>query len=129
MFNKRIYAWIVDFLIACGIQFVLMVFFFFIPLFSNMGVWDMNNIMARELTITYCSVMYLVIRDIMGKKSIGKRIFNLKIINKDDNTEANFAKRILRNVTMLLGPVEIVIFFILKERLGDKIAGTNVVEQ
>jgi uncharacterized RDD family membrane protein YckC len=129
MNNKRIYAGIIDFLIACVIQTVLMGLFFIKPLLNNMGDVDIFNIMARQLIISYCSIMYLVIRDIIGKKSIGKRIFKLKIVNKLDNNETNFLKRLLRNITWLLPPIDIIIFLISKERLGDKIFGTNVVEQ
>jgi len=129
MNNKRIYAGIVDFLIACLIQTILMGLFFIRPLLNNTGDINTFNIMVRMFTISYCSMMYLVIRDIIGKKSIGKRIFKLKIVNKCDNSETNFLKRLLRNVTWLLTWVDIVVFLISKERLGDKIFGTTVVEQ
>jgi uncharacterized RDD family membrane protein YckC len=129
MNNKRIYAGIIDYLITCVIQTILMGLFFIKPLLSNMGDINTFNITARMFAITYCSVMYLVIRDNIGKKSIGKRIFKLKIVNKSDNNETNFIKRFLRNVTWLLGGIDVMVFLILKERLGDKIFGTNVVEQ
>ena len=129
MNKKRIYAGIVDFLIACLIQTILMGLFFIRPLLNNTGDINTFNIMVRMFTISYCSMMYLVIRDIIGKKSIGKRIFKLKIVNKCDNSETNFLKRLLRNVTWLLTWVDIVVFLISKERLGDKIFGTTVVEQ
>jgi len=129
MNNKRIYAGIIDYLITCLIQTILMGLFFIKPLLSNMGDISTFNITARMFAITYCSVMYLVIRDNIGGKSIGKRIFKLKIINKNDNNEANFLKRFLRNITCLLGGIDVIIFLILKERIGDKILGTTVVEQ
>ena len=129
MNNKRIFAGIIDFLITCTIQTVLMGLFLIKPLLSNVDTANGFNVMARSLVITYCSVSYLVIRDIIGKKSIGKRIFKLKIINKRDNSEASFIKRLLRNVTWLLGAVDMIVFLISKERLGDKIIGTDVVEQ
>jgi uncharacterized RDD family membrane protein YckC len=129
MNNKRIYAGIVDFLIACLIQTILMGLFFIKPLLNDTGDINTFNIMVRMFTISYCSMMYLVIRDIIGKKSIGKRIFKLKIVNKYDNSETNFLKRLLRNVTWLLTWIDMVVFLISKERLGDKIFGTNVVEQ
>jgi uncharacterized RDD family membrane protein YckC len=129
MNNKRIYAGIVDFLIACFIQTILMGLFFIKPLLNNTGDINTFNIMVRMFTISYCSMMYLVIRDIIGKKSIGKRIFKLKIVNKCDNSETNFLKRLLRNITWLLTWVDILVFLISKERLGDKIFGTDVVEQ
>ena len=130
MNNKRIYAGIIDYFIACVIQTVLMGLFLIRPLLlNNMDTTNIFNVMTRTFVITCCSWSYLIIRDIIGKKSIGKRIFKLKIINKYDNSETNFIKRFLRNITWLLGPIDIIIFLISKERLGDKIIGTNVVEQ
>jgi hypothetical protein len=76
MNNKRIYAEIVDFLITCVIQTVLMVLFFIKPLLNNTGDINTFNIMVRMFTISYCSMMYLVIRDIIGKKSIEKEYSN-----------------------------------------------------
>lgn len=125
---KRIYAWIIDFVIVCIIQTILMAFFLIKPLMENMEDVNIFNVMLRQLTITYCSVFYLIIRDIIGSKSIGKRIMKINIINKKDTNKSNFPKRFLRNITWLLGPVEIIVFLIKKERIGDKIAGTRVVE-
>jgi uncharacterized RDD family membrane protein YckC len=128
MNNKRIIAWIIDFVITSIIQFILMASFLIWPLMNsngnNAGVF---NIVGRQLTITFCSILYLIIRDIIGNKSIGKRIMKLKIVDKNNN-EANFLKRLFRNITWFLGPVEIIIFFISGERLGDKIMGTKVIE-
>jgi uncharacterized RDD family membrane protein YckC len=126
---KRIYAWIIDFLITCVIQTVLMGLFLIKPLLNNMDAINIFTIMGRQLSITYCSIMYLIIRDIIGKKSIGKRIFKLKIVNKNGGDGANFVKRLIRNITWLLGPIDIIIFLISKERLGDKITQTSVIDQ
>jgi uncharacterized RDD family membrane protein YckC len=87
------------------------------------------NFLTRQLAITFCSMFYLIIRDIIGKKSIGKRIMKLKIINKNDGTDATFIKRFLRNISWLLNWIEIIVFLATKERIGDRIAGTTVVEQ
>jgi TM2 domain-containing membrane protein YozV/uncharacterized RDD family membrane protein YckC len=130
MNTKRILAGIIDFLITAVINAVLMVLFLIMPLLNNnIDTVNILNLMARELTITYCAMMYMVIRDILGNKSIGKRIFKLKIVDKNNGEKTKFIKRFLRNITWLLGPIDIIVFLISKERLGDKIVGTNVVEQ
>jgi hypothetical protein len=126
-FMKRIYAGVVDFVIACVIQMVLMMIFILKPLLNNSENL-LFNILLRQLIITYCSILFLIIRDIIGKKSIGKQIFKLKIIDKNTSNESATIKRFLRNITWLLGPVDIFVYLINKERLGDKIAGTNIVE-
>jgi hypothetical protein len=51
----------------------------------------------------------------------------LKIIDKN-NSEANFPKRLFRNITWLLGPIDVIVFLITGERLGDKMMGTRIIE-
>jgi uncharacterized RDD family membrane protein YckC len=74
-------------------------------------------------------MIYLIVRDIIGKRSIGKRVFKLKIINKSNGNEASILKRFVRNITWILGPIDIIVFLISKERFGDKIAGTDIIGQ
>jgi uncharacterized RDD family membrane protein YckC len=126
MNTKRIIAGLIDYLIACLIQTVLMVLFFIMPLMGMKSDEITFNVMTRILAITYCSMSFMIIRDIIGKRSIGKRVMKLQIVNKNDGNESNLLKRFLRNITWLLGPFEIIVFFIIKERIGDKIAGTDI---
>ena len=103
-------------------------FFLIMPLLESGNNGDINPII-RVFIISYCSMSFLLIRDIIGKRSIGKIIMKLKIVNKIDGNDSNLSKRFLRNLTWLLGPLDIIIFLITKERLGDKIFGTNVLEK
>ena len=128
MNNKRIIAGTVDFLVAGLLQTIFMMHFLLMPLLSNPGSLSIPDFMARNIIITYSSITFLVIRDILGVKSIGKRIMKLKVIDKNTENEAIFICRFLRNITWLLGPVEIIVLLITKTRIGDKIAGTTVVE-
>ena len=125
---KRIIAGFIDYLIACFIQAILVMFFLIMPLLESGNNGDINPII-RVFIISYCSMSFLLIRDIIGKRSIGKIIMKLKIVNKIDGNDSNLSKRFLRNLTWLLGPLDIIIFLITKERLGDKIFGTNVLEK
>jgi uncharacterized RDD family membrane protein YckC len=127
MNTKRIIAGFIDYLITCLIQSILLVLFFIKPLMESGQNGNIINAMARMLIITYCSMSFMVVRDIIGKMSIGKKIMKLKIIDKDDGKETVWTRRLLRNLTWLLGPVDIIVFLITNERLGDKIAGTNVI--
>ncbi|QQO10374.1 RDD family protein [Breznakiella homolactica] len=126
MNNKRLFAGIIDFVVTCFIQAFLMMIFLILPLTQDKIRSD--QIMSRQLLITYCFIIYLLIRDVLGKRSIGKRILKLKIVVKGSEEEASFKQRLLRNITWLLGPVEIIYFLIKKERLGEKIFKTDVVE-
>jgi len=125
---KRIIAGFIDYLIACSIQAILVIFFLIMPLLESGNNSDINPII-RVFIISYCSMSFLLIRDIIGKRSIGKIIMKLKIVNKNDGNDSNLSKRFLRNLTWLLGPLDIITFLITKERLGDKIFGTNVLEK
>ena len=126
MNNKRIFAGGIDFFITGIFQAIFMMVFLIIPLMNN--TVNFTDIMARNLIITYSSMIYLVIRDIIGIKSIGKRILKLKIVDKQTGNEVVFIKRLLRNITWLLGPIEIIVLLITKDRIGDKITGTTVIE-
>ena len=117
MNNKRIFAGGIDFFIASLLQTFFMMVFLIIPILNGTENVNTMNIMGRNLLITYSSMMYLVIRDIIGTKSIGKRFFKLKIIDKNTGNEANIVKRLLRNITWLLGPIEIIVLLITKNRI------------
>ena len=128
MDTKRMFAWIIDFAITCIIQTILMSLFLIKPLMEISESVNIFNIIVRQLILTYCSMSFMIIRDIIGKKSIGKIVMKLKIINKNDGTESDITKRFIRNITWLLGPIDIIIFLSTKERLGDKIVGTKIIE-
>jgi len=127
---KRIIAGIIDFCILGLIQSVLMFLFLIKPIMEHTLIIENSglNFLLRQLAITYCSMSIFIIRDIIGKKSLGKILFKLKIINKSDGQETTLLKRLLRNLTWLLGPVEIIFFLITKERMGDQLVKTKVVE-
>ena len=122
---KRILAGLIDFFIIGVIQSVLMMLFLIKPLMVE-GVGF--NILIRQFAITYCSMGFFIIRDIIGKRSIGKKIMKLKIINKNDGQETSSVRKILRNLTWLLGPIDIIFYLITKERMGDQLVKTNVIE-
>ena len=124
---KRIYAWIIDFVIICIIQALLTGILIIKLALGSTESFDYSTFFLRYLILTYCSMLLLIIRDIIGKKSVGKRIFRLKIVDKDTGAEVNKIKKFLRNVTWLLGPIEVIVYLITKERLGDKITRTSVV--
>ncbi|MCL2800472.1 MAG: RDD family protein [Treponema sp.] len=126
---KRIIAFGIDLAITCFIQLTLMIIFVFRPLlFPGLDEPEINIIM-RQLILTYCSCSFLVIRDIIGKRSIGKIIMKLKIVNKSDGKDSNTLKRFIRNISWYLGIIDIIFYSIAKERIGEKIAGTKVAEE
>ncbi|MCL2092843.1 MAG: RDD family protein [Treponema sp.] len=126
MNSKRIIAALIDYIITGILQAIFMINFMMLPLINNQ--LDFALIMPRVLSITYVSMMYLILRDILGSKSIGKRIIKLRIIDQATGNEAPFLKRIARNVPLFLAPIEIIVFLVTQHRLGDRLAGTAVLE-
>ncbi len=125
--SKRVLAALVDFLLTAVIQFILVVVFAMLPLMS--GNLDSSAMVIRMVFLTYCSVSYLVFRDFIFKRSIGKRIFKLTIYHSGTTNEASSKQKLLRNIFWLLGPVEIVLFLIKGKTLGDTLSKTEVITQ
>ncbi len=126
MDNKRFGAGMVDFIITAIIQSILMFIFILKPMMSNelQGV----NIPLKNLMVTDIALCYLIFRDVLGSKSIGKKILKLKIIDENTGNPCNFLRRLLRNITWILGPIEVIFLLVSKKRLGDILAKTKVVE-
>ncbi|MFJ5763130.1 RDD family protein [Neobacillus sp. NPDC093182] len=66
-------------------------------------------------------------KDSFIKRSIGKRIFGLKIYNSN-GMELHYWQILLRNITLIISIIELVVFLSRsdKKRLGDLIAKTYV---
>lgn len=66
-------------------------------------------------------------KDILNGQSIGKRLLKLQVIDNVTKTVASPLKCLLRNITIIIWPVEvIVVLFTPARRLGDRIANTSV---
>ena len=126
MDKKRIIAFLIDYSICCLIQGILMMTLIFNFILKKTA--SENNFIVSTLAITFISTLFLIFRDCLGKKSIGKRIMKLKIINIKNGNSVGFARRVLRNITWLLGPIEIICFLSTGQRIGDILAKTTVKE-
>jgi uncharacterized RDD family membrane protein YckC len=66
-------------------------------------------------------------KDIFNGRSPAKRIFKMQVIDIKTEQVANPLKCLVRNLTIVLWPLEIIFVLINpKRRLGDKIAGTRI---
>ncbi len=78
--------------------------------------------------IFYIVIIMFLLRDIFFiNGSLGKRIIKLKIVNYPDQSQVKWIKRIFRNVTTIIWPIEGVILLIAKKRIGDMIVKTDVI--
>jgi uncharacterized RDD family membrane protein YckC len=66
-------------------------------------------------------------KDIISGRSPAKRILKLQVVNAKTNTPANPLRCLLRNITVVLWPIEVIAALINNERrIGDYIAGTRL---
>ena len=108
--NKRVFAFLIDSLIASGIG----LFLSFAGIKIEWLVW----------------IAYIVLRDCYNGKSIGKFCVNLQVIN-EEGKPANFVQSVTRNILMAIPVFPIIEYFVmmndgLGRRIGDKLAKTQV---
>lgn len=127
MNGKRVLAGLIDLIIACIIQFILMIFFIVVPVILRAE--QLNIVLVLNLVITFVTVNYMLLRDLIGGRSIGKRLVGLKVIDKQTGEPAGLLKCLVRNLTWFIGTIDIIVYLIKGARLGDMLAGTDVVEK
>ena len=127
MNTKRIVAGIFDFFIIALIYEIPFVIFIMLPLIT--GQISSDIVIKRALYCTLFALLLLIFKDIFKNGSIGKRIMKLEIIDSKTQEKALLTKRILRNVTWVLSFIEVIFRIASDKRIGDRIAGTEVVEK
>ena len=119
--QKRILAFLIDHIILCFV-FVLI------------GMVEMYVITSFEFywKLYYVSLLIFMFvyffKDIINGQSIGKRMMKIKVVDMNDNTPAT-PNLIIRNITILIWPIEVLLILLGKPRLGDKLAKTKVVNK
>jgi uncharacterized RDD family membrane protein YckC len=125
--DKRVPAFLIDMVPAGLVQALLMVLFIMHPLMQKQI--HGNQVMARNLFITAIAMIFMVFRDVFGGRSIGKRIMKLRVVPTGEGQEtASAGALILRNIFVIIWPIEALLLLSGKDRLGDKVAKTRVVE-
>ena len=109
MLLKRLVAFAIDYFIALGVCFPMVLFDY--PIY--LGV---------------IPILLVMLKDISGK-SVGKRIIGLEIIHLETGGPVKKGYLFLRNVTFLLNWFELLVAYVNKgKRIGDALAKTRVVE-
>ena len=124
IFRLRVLAFLID----C---FVFAILFFFINLGFILEQYIGTSIMTKSFIVVYLISLLIVLsgfilKDIIGGRSIGKRVTKIKVVKKT-GLKASWPRLILRNITILIWPIEALLLLIGKERIGDFIAETKVV--
>lgn len=128
MKEKRDRAFNIDRNIIAAVQLTLMLSLVFIPTIRS-GRIDLPVIIVKWATIFSITLTLYTLRDLLTGRSIGKRLMKLKIIDIKSGRRANLLQCFLRNITSLIGPVDLFYYHKKGFRLGDRLAGTTVVEE
>lgn len=126
MNSKRIGAFLIDFIITAMIMNIP---FWILVMYPTIKGKQPSDIIARTLISTLLAFSYLILRDLPKKGSIGKRVLKLKIIDSRTKELASRKQRFLRNITLLLNWIEIIVFLASGKRLGDRLAKTEIAER
>lgn len=81
---------------------------------------------AETITATLCIALYLS-KDALNGQSLSKRLLRLQIVNNTTGIVASPMQTLVRNLTYIIWPIELVMMCINpSRRLGDKIANTRL---
>lgn len=120
MRTKRIFSIIID---------------LFITMFIGLGIFAMIieifNITNRLFYNVFQFILMTIIisiKDLPFKNgSLGKKICQLEILTTNNENPTNLVK-ILRNLTVYIWPIELVLLIVFNKRLGDILFKTKVIE-
>jgi uncharacterized RDD family membrane protein YckC len=124
--QKRLLAILIDHIVG---SLIFGIIFFSINLDSFINPTESNSMKPFETfnTILGFGMIYYLLKDIFKGRSIGKRLFGLRVIDKNNNNNVpGIIRLMLRNLTILIWPIELLMLITTKRRIGDIIAKTNV---
>ena len=131
IFGRRLNSMSMDFSFMLGVLFpffaILFIPFFIIIASSS----EMNILLPMWIgIIPFFFITFLILnKDFFNAKSIAKRHFGYQIVDLKTNRPANELQCVIRNSTMIIWPLEVLIsMFNSKKRLGDLIAGTKLID-
>ncbi|MBR5236911.1 MAG: RDD family protein [Clostridia bacterium] len=116
--NKRILAFLVDY-------FASMIILALVGLFSFLNITNRFWSQLYGILLFFC-VFIICFKDIFAGQSFGKRIMKLKVVSLE-NKQPNVLVLLIRNITLLVWPIEVLLVLLDKPRIGDVIAKTKVV--
>lgn len=96
----------------------------------NIPFFLLHIMLESHLTLALLAVCFIsgfLLKDVLGINA-GKRLFKIKIYQRGSDMEATKKQKILRNITLLIWPMEVIVLLASKDdkRLGDLLAHTMV---
>lgn len=130
--EKRLISAFIDNFIATIISGLLFAVFI-VSYSNNFQHFDLIVIKSRDgfklfYMTSIISQITIIFKDTVNGRSIGKMMNGLEVVSKNQNKPITYLQLLLRNITFLILPIDIIYYFIKKERIGDIIANTKVVE-
>ena len=124
MLRKRILAHTIDVFVVCIPEIICMVLLTIKPIvITNDFFYNFFNF------YTCCGMILIIFKDTIGNRSIGKRIFKLKVVTLQGQSP-NFFQIIVRNIPTVIWFLEAFVLVVHdKPRIGDLIARTKIEEE
>jgi len=123
MLRRRILAHTIDVFVVCIPEIICIVLLTVKPMIITNDFF--NNFFNFYIC---CGMILIIFKDAVGNRSLGKRMFKLKVVTLQGE-KPNFFQIILRNIPAVIWFLEAFVLVILdKPRIGDLIARTKVVE-
>ena len=117
---KRCVSAYLDIMIIGSISQIIIIF---------LTKFDIRKIFENFYMYLLFGLFLFLLKDLVFRNaSIGKRALNLEIL-KSDNTVPSVSTLILRNIFVLLWPIDAILILANKRKIGDIIFKTKVVEK
>ena len=127
-------AGIVDLMIA-GLSFAIA--YGMLNSWLNLSGTDINPYAAQKTNLILLSLsfvpsaLYMAYRDFRTGQSIGKKLYNIRVIHETSGQPASRLQNFFHNILWPIKPFNIILWFLVKDPshgILDRISGTKVVE-
>ncbi|MBI4699204.1 MAG: RDD family protein [Nitrospirae bacterium] len=124
---EMVRASIRDRFLAIFVDYVILGLIFIASVPFIQKVVDLNANTALLIILGF-NIMFFF-KDSTGQ-SPGKRLLKIRVVRKDNFGKPKVLSLFIRNLFLVLGPVEVIVLFSSKdhERIGDRVAATLVVQ-
>ena len=105
--------------LACAIDVIYLIpGAILFAMFNDMGI----------ISLIIMLIMY-ILRDIFSERSLGKRVMELHIIDKNTCKPPSAKQKIIRNLFIIIGTFDIIVLLVKGESMGDIVSGTSIVKK
>ncbi len=122
---RRIFAWILDWILVCAMM--ALTSGFAADYLSK--IFDELTVMFVTLAIIAVFGALFLLRDLLFRRSLGKRIFRLVVIDKRTAGRAVAWQRLVRTLFAFIYEIDGIVLLVRGESIGDMVAGTAVVSK